>query len=133
VVTEEFRSEEFRSFPQTLNSNCSTLGLSLEAPPNDELHHGSIPNEAVEEFAQLIRAIAIGPSTKRVWEHFKRRSSAPARREFWDRNLEAARLSGAGIEKAVQEAIAKREDQREQCSPETSFEVEIEKPRILAA
>lgn len=55
----------------------------IEAPPNDELHHGSIPNEAVEEFAQLIRAIAIGPSRKRVWEHFKRRFSAPARREFW--------------------------------------------------
>jgi hypothetical protein len=55
----------------------------LEAPPNDELHHGSIPNEAVEEFAQLIRAIAISPSTKRVWELFKGRFSAPARREFW--------------------------------------------------
>lgn len=55
----------------------------LDAPPDDVLHHGSIPNEAVDEFAQLIRAIAIGHSTKRVWEHFKKKFSAPARREFW--------------------------------------------------
>lgn len=55
----------------------------LQAPPDDELHHGTIPAAAVEEFAQLIRAIAIGPSKKSVWEHFKRRFSAPAKREFW--------------------------------------------------
>jgi integrase len=48
----------------------------------------------------------------------------------WDSNLEAARLAGAEIEKAVQRAIAKRQ---EQCSPETSFGVEAEKPIILAA
>jgi hypothetical protein len=51
----------------------------------------------------------------------------------WDRNLEAARLAGAEIEKAVQQAITKRQEQQGQCSPETSFEVEEEKPRILAA
>jgi integrase len=51
----------------------------------------------------------------------------------WSRNLEAARLAGAEIEKAVQQAITKRQEQQEQCSPETSFEVEREKPRILAA
>jgi hypothetical protein len=41
-----------------------------------------------------------------------------------------SRLAGAEIEKAVQQAITKRQ---EQCSPETSFGVEQEKPRILAA
>jgi len=50
-----------------------------------------------------------------------------------DRNLEAARLAGAEIEKAVQQVVAKRQEQQEQCSPETSFEVKEEKPRILAA
>jgi hypothetical protein len=34
------------------------------------------------------------------------------------------------IEKAVHQAITKRQ---EQSSPETSFEVEMEEPRILAA
>ena len=51
----------------------------------------------------------------------------------WDRNLEAARLLGAEIEKAVQQAIMRRQEQKEQCSPETSFGLEMEKPRILAA
>jgi integrase len=51
----------------------------------------------------------------------------------WGRNLEAARLAGAEIEKAVQQAITKRQEQQEQRSPETGFEVEMEKPRILAA
>jgi integrase len=48
----------------------------------------------------------------------------------WGRNLEAARLAGAEIEKAVQKAITQRQ---EQCSPETSFGMEREKPIILAA
>jgi hypothetical protein len=51
----------------------------------------------------------------------------------WGRNLEVARLAGTEIEKVVQQAIAKRQEQQEQCSPETSLEVEQEKPRILAA
>ncbi len=55
----------------------------LNPPTDDEFHHGAIPGEAVEEFARLIRAIAIDPSRKSVWEHFKRRFSAPAGREFW--------------------------------------------------
>jgi hypothetical protein len=55
----------------------------LTPPIDDELHHGEIPHEAVEEFARLIRAIAIDPSRKTVWEHFKRRFSGPAGREFW--------------------------------------------------
>jgi hypothetical protein len=37
------------------------------------------------------------------------------------------------VEKAVQQAITKRQEQQEQRSPESSFEVETEKPRILAA
>lgn len=48
----------------------------------------------------------------------------------WDSNLEAARLAGAEIERAVQRAIAKRQEQ-EQCIPGTGFRVEEEKPRIL--
>ena len=48
----------------------------------------------------------------------------------WGRNLEVARLAGAEIEKAVQQASAKRQ---EQCKPEMNFGVETEKPRILAA
>jgi hypothetical protein len=55
----------------------------LHPPADDELHHGAIPFEAVEEFARLIRAIAIGNSRKPVWEHFKRSFSGPAGREFW--------------------------------------------------
>jgi hypothetical protein len=50
-----------------------------------------------------------------------------------DRNLEAARLAGAEIEKAVQRAITKRQEQQKQCSPKTSFGLEMEKPGILAA
>jgi hypothetical protein len=37
------------------------------------------------------------------------------------------------IEKAVQEAIAKRQERREQCQQQTSFEMEVEKPNILTA
>jgi hypothetical protein len=48
----------------------------------------------------------------------------------WDRNLDAARLAGAEVEKAVQQAIAKQQEQPG--IPETVFEIE-EKPRILAA
>jgi hypothetical protein len=55
----------------------------LQPPADDELHHGTIPHEAVEEFTRLIRAIAIGPSRKTLWEHFKRRFSGPAGREYW--------------------------------------------------
>ena len=43
---------------------------------------------------------------------------------------EAARLAGAEIEKAVQQASAKRQ---EQYKPEMSFGTEIEGPKILAA
>jgi hypothetical protein len=43
------------------------------------------------------------------------------------------RVAGAEIEKAVQQAITKRQERQEQCSPETSFGVEEEKPGILAA
>jgi hypothetical protein len=42
-------------------------------------------------------------------------------------------LAGAEIKKAVQQAITKRQEQQGQCSLETSFGVEEEKPRILAA
>ena len=48
----------------------------------------------------------------------------------WDRNLEAARLAGAEVEKAVQQVSAKRQ---EQYKPEMSFGTEIEGPKILAA
>jgi hypothetical protein len=48
----------------------------------------------------------------------------------WDSNLEAARLARAEIEKAVQQAIAKRQEQ--QPIPETVFEME-EESRIPAA
>jgi hypothetical protein len=51
----------------------------------------------------------------------------------WGRNLEAARLADAEIEKTVQQAITKRQEQQKQCSPETSFAVEEGKPIILAA
>ena len=34
----------------------------LRPPADDELHHGTIPSEVVEEFGRLIRAIAVGPS-----------------------------------------------------------------------
>jgi hypothetical protein len=48
----------------------------------------------------------------------------------WNSNLEAARLVGAEIEKAVQQVIAKQEE--EQRIPETVFGAE-QKPEILAA
>ncbi len=68
----------------------------LQPPMNDGLHHGEIPGEAVEEFIQLIRAIALGERRKATWEHFKRRFSGPARREFWaSTNSDYAEQDGA--------------------------------------
>jgi hypothetical protein len=55
----------------------------LNPPADDELHHGEIPWQAVEDFSQLIRAIAVGDFRRDIWEHFKRGFSGPARREFW--------------------------------------------------
>jgi len=49
----------------------------------------------------------------------------------WDSNLEAARLAGAEIERAVQQETAKQQE-KEQRIPETGFRVE-EEPIILAA
>lgn len=49
------------------------------------------------------------------------------------RNLEAARLAGAEIEKAAQRVATRRQEQQKQRSAETGFEVELEKSRILAA
>jgi hypothetical protein len=42
-------------------------------PIDDELHHGTIPPAAVEEFTRLIRMVAVDPVKKAVWEQVKRR------------------------------------------------------------
>jgi len=55
----------------------------LQPPADDDLHHGIIPQVAIEEFARLIRAIAIGPSRQPTWERFKRKFSAVSGRDFW--------------------------------------------------
>jgi hypothetical protein len=46
----------------------------------------------------------------------------------WDRKLEAARLAGLGIEKAVREAIAKQQQNNPEMIPEID-----EKPIVLVA
>jgi hypothetical protein len=68
----------------------------LNSPADDELHHGEIPWQAVEDFGQLIRAIAIGEARQDIWEHFKRGFSGPARRELW-RSTNARFAEGDGL------------------------------------
>jgi hypothetical protein len=48
----------------------------------------------------------------------------------WDSNLQAARLAGAEIERAVLQAVAKRQEQEQSF---TKSVLEMEKPRISAA
>ena len=51
-------------------------------PANDALHHGTVPREAVEEFARMIRRVAVGPSKKVIWERVKRRFSGVVGTEY---------------------------------------------------